>query len=77
MDKDTVFQQVKNLLLFKAYPPQIKLSSYLKDNLYMDNLDYAILRTEILQKYNISFNMDECLKWTTVDDVVRAISDKL
>ena len=45
MDKSTIFQQVQKILLFRDFPHNIKLSTKLKDNLHMDNFDYAVLKT--------------------------------
>ncbi len=77
MDKSTIFQEVQKLLLFRDFPCNIKLSSKLKDNLHMDDFDYAVLKAEIFEQYNILFTQEEYQKWETVKDVVTAISEKI
>ena len=77
MDKSTIIQQVQKILLFRDFPHNIKLSTKLKDNLHMDNFDYAVLKTEIFKQYNIIFTSEEYLKWNTVNDIVNAITNKL
>ncbi len=77
MDKNTIFLQVQKLLLFRDFPRNIKPSSKLKDNLHMDQFDYAVLKAKIFEQYNILFSKEEYLKWNTVNDVVNAIINKL
>ncbi len=76
MDKDTLFKQVQQLLLFKDYPKNVKISSHLRDNLHMDKFDMAVLRKEIEKKYNISITKTESQKWKTVEDIITAILNK-
>ena len=76
MDKDTLFLQVRQLLLFKEYPQKIKPTSSLQEDLHMDKFDMAVLKKGIANKYEVSFTKEEYQKWKTVEDILIAVLSK-
>ncbi len=77
METQKLLEIIQKILLFKKFPEQIKIDSYLENDLGMDEFDKKILVNEINKQFQIMFERTEYQKWQKVQDIIIAIQERL